>query len=334
MVPLGLSDYWINSIFIPTLTMGLAGVGLNLLMGYCGCVSLGSAAFMAIGAFSAYNLLLRLPVLPLPIVMILAALIAALVGTVFGLPSLRIKGFYLAASTLGAQFFFEWLFTNFPWFCNYNLQLVITAPRLEILGWNLKSPHGRYLMVIATTLSMVALAYSIIRSRIGREWIAISDKETAANIIGIKVGSRKLLAFGISSFYCAIAGILWGFCYLQTSNAFSFNLDKSFMILFIVIIGGTASIVGNFFGAAFIVLTPIFLDLAVARLDLAQYVNIGVTTNLQRVLFGVMIIYVLIKEPDGLYKLLQRGVGLLVRRYRGSGRRLGRPHPADGAELD
>jgi branched-chain amino acid transport system permease protein len=174
------------------------------------------------------------------------------------------------------------------------------------------------MMVIVTTLSLVALAHSIIRSRIGREWTAISDKETAANIIGIKVGSRRLLAFGISSFYCAIAGILWGFCYLQTSNAFSFNLDKSFTILFIVIIGGTASIVGNFIGAAFIVLTPIFLDLAVARLGLTNYVNIGVTTNLQRVLFGVMIIYILIKEPDGLYKLLQRMVASSFSRYRRS----------------
>jgi branched-chain amino acid transport system permease protein len=318
ILPLSLSDYWLNSIFIPMLTMGLAGVGLNLLMGYAGCVSLGSAAFMAVGAFSAYNLLLHVPVLPLPLVIILAGLMAALVGVLFGLPSLRIKGFYLAASTLAAQFFFEWLFTNFPWFCNYNISLVITAPRLEIFGWNLKSTHGRYMMVIVTTLSLVALAYGVIRSRVGREWIAISDKETAANIIGIKVGSRRLLAFGVSSFYCGVAGTLWAFCYLQTSNAFSFNLDKSFVILFIVIIGGTASIFGNFVGAAFIVLTPIFLDLAVARLGLTDYVNIGVTTNLQRMLFGVMIIYVLIKEPDGLYRLLQRLVASLSPNRRSS----------------
>lgn len=308
LVPLSFGDYWLNSILIPTLAIGLAGVGLNLLMGYCGCVSLGSAAFMSIGAFSAYNLLLRVPVLPLPVVMILAGLIAGLIGVVFGLPSFRIKGFYLAASTLAAQFFFEWLFTNFPWFSNDSLTLTITAPRLQILGWNLRSPQGRYLMVIVTTLGLLGLAYSIVRSRIGREWMAISDRETAAKIIGIKVGSRKLLAFGVSSFYCGIAGVLWGFCYLQTSNAFSFNLDKSFMILFIVIIGGTATILGNFIGAAFIVLTPVFLDLAVARLGLSDYVNIGVTTNIQRVLFGVMIIYILIKEPDGLYKLLLRMV--------------------------
>ena len=310
-VPLSFNDYWINSIMIPMLVMGIAGVGLNLLMGFTGCVSIGSAAFMAVGAFSAYNLLLRLPVLPLPVVIILAGLIAAVFGVLFGLPSLRIKGFYLAASTLGAQFFFEWLFTNFSWFCNDNLSLTITAPRLELFGMDLKSVHGRYMIVSVTTLALVALAYSIVRSRIGREWIAVSDMETSATVIGIKVRARKLLAFGISSFYCGIAGVLWGFCYLQTSNAHSFDLDKSFEILFIVIIGGTASIFGNFIGAAFIVLTPIFLNLAVVGLGLTEHVNIGITTNLQRVLFGAMIVYILIKEPDGLYKLLQRAAAAL-----------------------
>ena len=315
-LPLSFGDYWVSSIVIPMLVMGLAGVGVNFLMGYAGCVSIGSAAFMAVGAFSAYNLILRAPVLPLPVVIILAGLIAALFGVLFGLPSLRIKGFYLIVSTLAAQFFFEWLFTNFAWFCNYNLSLTITAPRLEIFGWNLKTVHGRYLMVIVTTLTLVALAYSIARSRIGREWMAVSDMETSATVTGIRVGSRKLLAFGISSFYCGVAGILWAFCYLGTSNALSFDLDKSFEILFIVIIGGAANIFGNFIGAAFIVLTPIFLTLAVVSLGLTDYVNIGTLTNVQRVIFGALIIYILIKEPDGLYRLLQRIAAALFNQVR------------------
>ena len=318
-LPLSFSDYWISSIIIPMLVMGLAGVGVNFLMGYAGCVSIGSAAFMAVGAFSAYNLILRAPMLPLPVVIVLAGLIAALFGVLFGLPSLRIKGFYLIVSTLAAQFFFEWLFTNFAWFCNYNLSLTITAPRLEIFGWNLKTVHGRYLMVIVTTLTLVALAYSIARSRIGREWMAVSDMETSATVTGIRVGSRKLLAFGISSFYCGVAGVLWAFCYLGTSNALSFDLDKSFEILFIVIIGGAANIFGNFIGAAFIVLTPIFLTLAVVGLGLTDYVNIGTLTNVQRVIFGVLIIYILIKEPDGLYRLLQRIAAALFNRVRRPG---------------
>jgi branched-chain amino acid transport system permease protein len=288
------------------MVMSLAGIGLNLLMGYAGCISLGSAAFMAVGAFAAYNLLLRIPILPLPVVIVLAGLITALVGVIFGLPSIRVRGFYLIAPTLGAQFFIIWLFTNYAWFSNYDVSLTITAPRLEFLGWDLRTTLGRYLIVAVTTLSLTVLAYSIVRSRIGKEWMAINDMETSATVIGIKVNSHKLLAFAVSSFYLGIAGVLWSFCYLQSSNAYSFDLNKSFEILFIVVIGGAASIFGNYVGAAFIVLMPTFLTLAVAGLGLTDYVNIGVTTNLQQILFGVMIIYVLMKEPDGIYRLLQR----------------------------
>ncbi len=315
--PLTLSDYWINSIIIPTIAMGLAGVGLNLLMGYTGCVSLGSAAFMSIGAFASFNLLLRLPELPLPLVIVLSGLIAAAAGVVFGLPSLRIRGFYLAASTLAAQFFFIWLFTTFPWFSNNNLSLTITAPRLEFLGWDLKSAQGRYLFALITTILMVWLARWIVKSRIGREWIALSDMETSATVIGIRVAHRKLLAYGISSFYCGVAGILWAFAYLQTANADTFDLDKSFEVLFIVIVGGTATIYGNFLGAAFIILTPVFLKLGVSWLGLTDYADIGTLTNLERVIFGALIIYILIKEPDGLARLVQRGLRSLGRAARG-----------------
>ena len=239
-VPFVGSDYWINSLIIPTIVMGLAGLGLNLLTGYAGLVSLGSAAFMAIGAFSAYNLLLRLPLLPLPVALVGAGLVAAVFGVLFGLPSLRIRGFYLSASTLGAQFFFEWLFTNFQWFSNDSLTLTISAPRFEIFGHDLNSPGGRYVLVAATTGLLYWLAHNIIDSRIGRDWMAIRDMETAAAVAGIPIGRRKLLAYGVSSFFCGIAGALWAFCYLGTTDAHAFDLDKSFQVLFIVIIGGSA----------------------------------------------------------------------------------------------
>lgn len=184
VVPLAGNDYWLNSMIIPTVVMGLAGVGLNLLTGYAGLVSLGSAAFMSIGAFSTYNLLLRVPGLPLPLALIVAGLIAAVAGVVFGLPSLRIKGFYLSASTLGAQFFFEWLFTNFHWYSNDSMSLTISAPRLAILGVDLNSPAGRYGLVVVTTLLLLWLAHNIIDSRIGRDWMAIRDMDTAAAEIG------------------------------------------------------------------------------------------------------------------------------------------------------
>jgi branched-chain amino acid transport system permease protein len=310
-VPLVGNDYWLNSIIILTIVMGLAGLGLNLLIGYAGLVSLGSAAFMAIGAFSAYNLLLRAPLLPLPLALVGAGLIAAFFGVLFGLPSLRIKGFYLSASTLGAQFFFEWLFTNFHWFSNDSLTLTISAPRLEILGYGLNSPGGHYLLVAGATVLLYWLAHNIIDSRIGRDWMAIRDMETAAAVAGIPIGRRKLLAYGVSSFFCGIAGALWAFCYLGTTDAHAFDLDKSFQVLFIVIIGGSASLAGNFLGAAFIVLTPIALDLAVLGLRLDNVIDHGTVTNLLHIIFGVIIILLLIKEPDGLASLIGRLARLL-----------------------
>lgn len=306
VVPAVATDYWLSSILIPVIVMGLAGIGLNLLMGYAGLVSLGSAAFMSVGAFAAYNILLRLPFLPLPVALVLAGLVAAATGVLFGLPSLRIKGFYLAASTLAAQFFFQWLFTNYNWFSNYSQSLTISAPRLQFLGFELGSATGRYLLVATTTAAMVWLAFAIVRSRTGRDWMAIRDMDTAAAVIGIRVPGRKLLAYGVSSFFCGIAGALWMFGYLGTGDAHAFDLDKSFQVLFIVLIGGSASIFGNFLGAAFIVLTPIVLDRLVQGIGLSALADQGALTNLQRVVFGVIIIVLLIKEPDGLASLLQR----------------------------
>ncbi|WP_413992064.1 branched-chain amino acid ABC transporter permease [Labrys okinawensis] len=316
IVPLLANDYWLSSIIIPTLVMGVAGIGLNLLMGYAGLVSLGSAAFMSIGAFATYNLLLRVPVLPLPVALATAGLIAAAAGVVFGLPSLRIKGFYLGASTLGAQFFFEWLFTNCNWFSNGSQSLTISAPRLQVFGHDLSSATGRYLLVAVTAAVLIAFAYAVVRSRVGREWMAIRDMDTAAAVIGIHVASRKLLAYGISSFVCGIAGALWAFAYLGTSDAHTYDLDKSFQVLFIVLIGGSATIWGNFLGAAFIVLTPIVLDRIAPYTGLGAFADQGALSNIQHILFGGIIILLLIKEPDGLASLLKRLLqGLLRRRH-------------------
>ncbi|QND46263.1 branched-chain amino acid ABC transporter permease (plasmid) [Rhizobium lusitanum] len=317
-VPLGASDYWLSSIIIPTLVMGLAGISLNLLMGYAGLVSLGSAAFMSIGAFSAYNLILRAPFLPLPVVLLVSGLVAAAAGVVFGLPALRIKGFYLGASTLGAQFFFEWVFSNFTWFSNDSQSLTISAPRLAFLGWDLQSPAGRYLLAISVTTALIGLAFLIVKSRLGREWMAIRDMDTAASVIGIRIARRKLQAYAISSFFLGVTGVLWGFAYLGTSDAHTFNLDKSFQVLFIVLIGGTATIFGNFLGAAFIVLTPILLDRIVLAANLSFLGDQGALTNLQRVIFGVIIILILIKEPDGLAALIRRATTAIGKWKRGA----------------
>src|ERR1700734_174072 len=200
-VPLVANDFWLDAILFPFLILSLAGLGLNLLMGYAGQASLGTGGFMSVGAYATYNLLLRLPELPLPVSLILGGVVAGLVGLVAGLLSLRIKGFYLVASTLATQFFLEWMFNQYGWFSNYSTSNSISAPHLVFLGRDLSGPVGRYYLTLATVALLTIAAVKIVRSQTGRNWMAIRDMDTAAAVIGIPVAANKLLAFAVSSFY-------------------------------------------------------------------------------------------------------------------------------------
>ena len=303
-VPLLGNDYWLNAILIPFLVLSLAGLGLNLVTGYAGQLSLGSAAFMSVGAYATYNLMVRVPGLPLVVDLLLGGLITAAVGAVFGLPSLRIKGFYLIVSTLAAQFFVEWIFTRVSWFSNDDTSGVLSAPRLTAFGWKIDTPAARYLLVLGVTTVLFILATRLVRSELGRRWMAVRDMDTAARVIGIPTGRTKLLAFALSSFVIGIAGALWAFAYLGTVEPHGFDLNLSFQVLFIIIIGGMGSIGGNFLGAAFIVLLPILLSNAAGALATIG-IEAGQLQNLQKILFGTLIIVFLIKEPDGLARLVQ-----------------------------
>jgi branched-chain amino acid transport system permease protein len=299
------SDYWFNAILIPYLIMALAALGLNLLTGYAGLASLGTGAFMSVGAFATYNLLLRAPALPLPVSLILGGAFAAAAGVMFGLPSLRIKGFYLVASTLAAQFFLPWLFNQYGWFSNYTTSGSISAPRLVVFGHDLGSPTGRYLLTLTTVVLLTALSRNIVRSQAGLNWMAIRDMDTAAAVGGIPVGRNKLMAFAVSSFVIGIAGALWAFAYLGTVDASSFDLDRSFTVLFIIIIGGMGSIVGPFIGSAFVILLPILIS-HVAETTFSGAIDPGQLQNLEKILFGALIVVLLIKEPNGLTALASR----------------------------
>ncbi|MFM0185995.1 branched-chain amino acid ABC transporter permease [Paraburkholderia nemoris] len=303
-VPILGNDYWLNAILIPFLVLSLAGLGLNLVTGYAGQFSLGSAAFMSVGTYATYNLMVRVPGLPLVVDLLLGGLITAAVGAVFGLPSLRIKGFYLIVSTLAAQFFVEWIFTRVSWFSNDDTSGVLSAPRLTAFGWKIDTPAARYLLVLGVTTVLFILATRLVRSELGRRWMAVRDMDTAARVIGIPTGRTKLLAFALSSFVIGIAGALWAFAYLGTVEPHGFDLNLSFQVLFIIIIGGMGSIGGNFLGAAFIVLLPILLSNAAGTLA-SIGIEAGQLQNLQKILFGTLIIVFLIKEPDGLARLVQ-----------------------------
>src|SRR5438093_9244956 len=306
-VPLIANEYWLSAILVPLLIFALATLGLNLLTGYAGQLSLGTAAFMAVGAFAAYNFMLRLPGIPLLLAFVLAGACAALVGIVFGLPSLRIKGFYLAVATLAAQFFVVWALTKFGWFSNYSTSGVINAQKLVVFGYAADTPVKRYLLVLAIVSVMALAAKNMVRSSIGRAWMAVRDMDVAAEVVGIPMMKTKLLAFAIRSFYSGVAGALYALAYLGTVEPAGFELELSFRILFMIIIGGVGSILGSFLGAAFIVLLPIFMDLSATSIERSFGLALpaGLVSNLTLILFGALIVFFLVVEPLGLARLWQ-----------------------------
>lgn len=303
IVPLFASPYMLSAILIPFLIFSLAALGLNILTGYCGQLSLGTAAFMAVGAFASFNFIARLPGIPMLLAFVLGGLCAAMVGIAFGLPSLRIRGFYLAASTLATQFFVVWCLTKIPYLTNGSASGVITAQKIVILGYLFDTPASKYMLVLAIVALMALLAKNMIRSNVGRSWMAVRDMDVAAEVIGFRPMRTKLLAFAVSSFYCGVAGALYAYAYLGTVEPEAYNLDLSFRILFMIIIGGVGSVLGSFLGAAFIVLLPVFLNILAHSLSLPT----SVASNLELMVFGALIIFFLIVEPHGLARLWQVG---------------------------
>ncbi|WP_087687592.1 MULTISPECIES: branched-chain amino acid ABC transporter permease [unclassified Pandoraea] len=301
------SEYWFSAILVPFLVFSLAALGLNILTGYAGQLSLGTAAFMAVGAYASYNFQLRIEGMPILASFAMGGVCAALVGIAFGLPSLRIKGFYLAVATLAAQFFVLWVLTKFPWLSNNSSSGVITAQKITILGLDINTPVRKYLFVLGVVCVMALVAKNLVRSHIGRAWMAVRDMDVAAEVIGIPLMRVKLLAFAVSSFYCGVAGALYAFCYLGSVEPDGFSLDLSFRILFMIIIGGVGSILGSFLGAAFILLLPILLDLTLP--PIATFLHLPFTnatvSHIQLMLFGGLIIFFLIVEPHGLARLWQ-----------------------------
>jgi branched-chain amino acid transport system permease protein len=309
VVPIFGSDYFLGSIMTPVLIMVIATIGLNLLLGYCGQISLGSGAFMAAGAYMSYKIATAFPGLPLPLSILLAGFATAGIGIVFGLPSLRIKGFYLAVATLAAQFFLLWLFTHVPWFVNYSMSGVPTPPPSTIFGVYVTgagAPNwAKYLFVLAFTIFLTWIAYNLVRSRIGRSWMAIRDMDIAAELIGIRPLWTKLWAFAISSFYCGIAGALWSFCFINSIEPTAFDINRSFQVLFMVIVGGLGSILGSYFGAIFITLLPILLNSTPGWFGYAA--PGALLTHIEFMIFGALIVFILITEPNGMARLWQIG---------------------------
>ena len=371
-VPALAGEYLLSSVVLPFLVLSIAAMGLNILLGYCGQISLGMAAFMAVGAFAAYKLITGMPWLPVIPVFILAGVITALVGMLFGLPSLRIKGFYLAVTTLAAHFFIEWVLTHFGWFSNYSTSGVISAPSMALLAFPpvlavglgaaalavaggllgradlrrlgvavalgalavhvvldfalsisgylgglsaaampsglalelpIRSPVAKYLFALGFVLVLALAMKNIARSALGRAFMAVRDRDVAAEVMGIPMLKTKLLAFAISSFYCGVSGALWVFAYIGTVEPQAFDLNRAFQILFMVIIGGLGTVLGSFLGTAFVLVLPIAITNAVS--GFGAVMSAEVLSNLELIVFGSLIIFFLIVEPAGLARLWQ-----------------------------
>ena len=300
-VPIFANQYLYTEVLIPVLILSLAAIGLNILTGYCGQLSLGTGGFMAVGAYAAYNLALRLPETNLILVFLFGGLMAMLVGILFGVPSLRIKGFYLAVATLASQFFLEWAFARIKWFTNYAPSGSVAVGRIELFGMPIDTPERKYLFVLIFVAVLALAAKNLVRGRIGRMWMAMRDMDIAAEIIGIRPLHAKLSAFAVSSFYVGVAGALWGFMRLGSWEPLAFDVNRSFQILFMVIIGGLGSILGSFLGAAFIVLVPIFLNQAPGWLGVG--LSTATISHLEFMIFGAMIVFFLVVEPRGLARL-------------------------------
>ncbi|MDT0140632.1 branched-chain amino acid ABC transporter permease [Acidovorax sp. PRC11] len=300
-VPLVGSDYFFRAVAVPFLILSLAAIGLNILVGYCGQISLGTGAFMAVGAYAAYNLQVRIEGMPLLLALLGGGLCATVFGVLFGIPSLRIRGLYLAVATLAAQFFTDWFTNRVKWVTNDSSSGSVSVGNLQILGFGIETPVQKYLLCLGFVAVFALLAKNLVRGAVGREWMAMRDMDVAAAVIGIRPVYAKLSAFAVSSFIVGVAGGLWGFVHLGSWEPAAFGIDRSFQLLFMVIIGGLGSIAGSFFGAAFIVLLPLLLNYVPHWLGLP--LSTGTATHLEHMIFGALIVFFLIVEPHGLARL-------------------------------
>jgi len=303
------SDFLLNAMMIPFLIFTLAAIGLNILTGYTGLLSLGTGAFMGVGAYACYKLTSIFPGVNILIWIVASGFFAALVGAIFGLPSLRIKGFYLAVATLAAQFFLEWAFVRVAWLYNYNISGAIEVPQRELFGIVVTGPRAtaetRYLIVLTIVIVMTWLASNIVRGRIGRMWMAVRDMDIAAELMGIRILPTKLLAFAVSSFYCGVSGAMLVFLWYGSAESTVFSINQSFTILFMIIIGGLGSMLGSYLGAALIFMLPIVLRIVPPEFGIP--VHPATVEHVSFMIVGALIVFFLIVEPHGLARLWQIG---------------------------
>jgi branched-chain amino acid transport system permease protein len=302
ILPVSLHEYYLSIINLSLIAI-VGALGLNILVGYTGQISVGHAAFMSVGAYTAANLAVKLG-LPFWITLPAGGLMAALVGAIVGIPSLRIKGLYLAIATLAGQLIIEWIINHTPAISG-GAQASIQVPRPTLWGYELRSQGQLYFFLLFFAALAIVATLNLIRSRIGRAFVAIRDQDIAAEIIGINIYRYKLLSFAISSFYAGVCGVLYTY-YLGIANYEQFQIVVSIDYLAMIIIGGPGSVLGSVLGAVFVTMLPIVLRLAMeplAGLFFSPGEMSSVIASTRLVLFGGLIIFFLVVEPEGLNRL-------------------------------
>ena len=302
IVPLVFGEYYLSIINLVLISI-VGALGLNILVGYTGQISIGHGAFMSVGAYTAANLAVRAG-LPFWITLPAGGLMAALIGAVVGIPSLRIKGLYLAIATLAGQLIIEWIINHVPWISG-GTQASIQVPRPSLFGFEIKTQGQLYFFLLFFALIAIVAALNLVRSRIGRAFVAIRDQDIAAEIIGIDIFRYKLIAFAISSFYAGVCGVLYTY-YFGIANYEQFQLGVSIEYLAMIIIGGLGSVLGSILGAAFVTLLPLVIRTvmeSVGAFFFAANEMSTVVSSMRLVIFGALIIVFLVLEPEGLNRL-------------------------------
>ena len=301
--PFMADEYWLYLACLIAINVASA-TGLNILTGYTGLVSLGQAAFMGLGAYTVAILETRLGT-PFALNLLAGGVVAMLGGIVVGIPSLRVKGLYLAISTIAASVLAHFLFAN----------LAITGgtsglsvPPARLFGVALDTSFRLYWLIVPVAALMLLGAANLFRTRIGRAFIAIRDRDISAEVLGIALLRYKLLSFGLSSFYAGVAGGLWAY-FFRVVTPESFPLIMSIFFLAAIIVGGMGTILGSVLGAVFMTLVPELLKLVVGWLPLSSGAAL-VLSPVRTIVFGALIVGFLIFEPHGLAEIWRR-----VRRY-------------------
>jgi branched-chain amino acid transport system permease protein len=294
--PLYLGNYWLGVGNLIGITL-IAAIGLNILVGYCGQLSIGHAGFIAVGAYTTAILTNRLE-LPFLVGLICAGFVAGFIGLIFGLPSVRVKGFYLAITTIAAQFIIIWVINHWSLTGGF---VGIKVPYASIGSLVFRSESSQFYLIITIAAICVLLSKNLARTKVGRAFIAIRDNDLAAEVMGVNLLYYKLLAFFIGCFFAGIAGALLAH-WIGFMNAEQFSFTESILYVGMIIIGGLGTSIGPIFGVVFIRILQQVLTVELVPFLESTFTMFpaGFATGITPMLFGLVIVLFLILEPRGL----------------------------------